>query len=49
MILTKEEIADARRLFGPAPILTSEEPERFEEFFTQLAGSLRPQDFTELF
>jgi hypothetical protein len=46
--LTKEEIAGARRLFGPAPVLTSEEPERFEEFFTQLANALKPGDFMEV-
>ena len=48
VIMTREEIARARWLFGPAPILTSEEPERFEEFFTQLANGLKPQDVTEV-
>ena len=32
MTLSVEEIERARRLFGPAPILTSEEPQRFEIF-----------------
>jgi len=45
--MTKEEIARARWLFGPAPILTSEEPHRFEQFFTQLATCLQPRDFIE--
>jgi hypothetical protein len=46
--MTKEEIARARWCFGPAPILSSERPEQFEEFFTLLANSLKPKDFTEL-
>jgi hypothetical protein len=46
--MTKEEIARTRWLFGPAPILTSEEPERFDEFFTQLANALKPRDVMEV-
>jgi hypothetical protein len=46
--ISKAGIEQARELFGPAPILTSEEPERFENFFLQLASSIGPQDFTEL-
>jgi hypothetical protein len=48
MTLSMEEIANARRVFGPAPILTSEEPERFEDFFVQLAIALKPRDFMEV-
>lgn len=48
MYRSKEEVAQARRLFGPAPILTSEEADHFEEFFLQLAITLKPQDFIEL-
>jgi hypothetical protein len=48
LTLTKEEIARARWLFGPAPILSSEEPERFEQSFTQLATALMLRDFIEL-
>jgi hypothetical protein len=46
--MTSKEIAEARRLFGPAPILTSEEPEQFEDFFVQIANDLKPQSFMEL-
>ena len=46
--MSKEDIEQARELFGPAPILTSEEPERFEKFYLQLATSIKPRDFTEL-
>jgi len=45
--MTKEEVARARWLFGPAPILTSEEPHRFEQFFIELATCLQPRDFIE--
>ena len=48
MTMTTEEIARARRLFGPAPILSSEEPEQFEDFFVRLASDLKPQDFIEV-
>ena len=48
MTLSVEEIERARRLFGPAPILTSEEPQRFEDFFVQLASALKPRDFMEM-
>ena len=48
MTMTPEEIARARRLFGPAPILSSEEPEQFEDFFVRLASDLKPQDFIEV-
>ena len=48
MTMTTEEIARARRLFGPAPILSSEEPEQFEDFFLQLANDLKPQGFIEV-
>jgi hypothetical protein len=45
---SKEQIVQARPLFGAAPILTSEEADHFEEFFLQLAISLKPRDFIEL-
>lgn len=48
MTLSMQEIAHARRVFGPAPVLTSEEPERFENFFVQLASALKPRDFMEV-
>ena len=48
MTMTREEIARARRLLGPAPILSSEEPEQFEDFFVRLASDLKPQDFIEV-
>jgi hypothetical protein len=48
MTMTTKEIARARRFFGPAPILSSEEPELFEEFFLQLANDLKPQGVVEL-
>jgi len=46
--MSKEDIAQARELFGPAPILTSEEPKRFDKFYMQLATAIQPRDFTEL-
>ena len=46
--MCKGDIEQARELFGAAPVLTSEEPERFERFFVQLATSIKPGDFTEL-
>jgi hypothetical protein len=46
--MSTEDIEQARELFGAAPILTSEEPERFEKFFLHLATSIQPRDFTEL-
>lgn len=48
MAMSKENIELARELFGPSPVLTSEEPERFEKFFVQLATSIKARDITEL-
>src|SRR6185312_2794200 len=38
----------ARALFGPAPILSSETPELFEIFFEQLASCLQARDIVEV-
>ena len=46
--MSKEQIAQARALFGPAPILSSEQPELYESFFDQLTLCLQPQDFVEV-
>src|SRR6185312_12639290 len=48
MSMSKDEIDRARELFGPAPTLTSEDPQRLERLFLQLAASIKPQDFVEL-
>lgn len=45
--MSKEQIAQARALFGSAPILSSEQPELYESFFDQLTLCLQPQDFVE--
>lgn len=45
--MSKDQIKEARTLFGPAPILSSEAPELFEIFFEQLAICLGSRDIVE--
>ncbi|MGO8794070.1 MAG: hypothetical protein ACLQLC_04540 [Candidatus Sulfotelmatobacter sp.] len=47
-ILSKQQLMEFGVLFGPPPVLTTEETQHYEEVWRSLIESLKPRDFLEL-
>src|SRR2546423_7574348 len=44
-----EQLSDqVKALFGPPPVLSTEQPEQFEELFRRMIACLKPRDTVEL-
>ena len=43
-----EQLSDQVKIFGRPPVLSTEEPEQFEELFRRMVACLKPRDTVEL-